>query len=385
MMWSNDAKTSECLKLLDTSSTLQTSKSLFTDEYVTCLNDANPTVIVFTQRNLEANEYQNQFRQLFHSEDPALKDLKSHLQANSFVAIQAFDSQGDPMAAAVTKEGYKSVGLSPQLKDAATTFKENLPLGSGPYLAVWSRDTGNDNKDDTVISLSRRSVEAVSAPVKVAPTYIDGSTCLVMYWTDLKIDLGDYKNPNKHSLVIDQKATSVVCKDKLSADVSLRFTPVGDASLIESLTLNMKIENKFYKVSAINWWQISKANVGIKRTSQALGSSNSSEINPRTYKTLTAPLTWSFVCNKAPKWQDKAKTFTLGFENLQMEAFGTPKKFSRSVDCAGWFTAPILLGVMVAVLIISLLTCAIGKLMSINTMDRFDDPKGKGLAIPLTS
>ena len=69
----------------------------------------------------------------------------------------------------------------------------------------------------------------------------------------------------------------------------------------------------------------------------------------------------------------------------QMEAFGTPKKFSRSVDCAGWFTAPILLGVMVAVLIISLLTCAIGKLMSINTMDRFDDPKGKGLAIPLTS
>ena len=39
-----------------------------------------------------------------------------------------------------------------------------------------------------------------------------------MYWTDLKIDLGDYKNPNKHSLVIDQKATSVVCKDKLSAE-----------------------------------------------------------------------------------------------------------------------------------------------------------------------
>ena len=56
-------------------------------------------------------------------------------------------------------------------------------------------------------------------------------------------------------------------------------------------------------------------------------------------------------------------------------------KFAISSNCVGFFSIPILSGLMCALLLIVILSFGIGMIANIQTMDRFDDPKGKNLQI----
>lgn len=67
---------------------------------------------------------------------------------------------------------------------------------------------------------------------------------------------------------------------------------------------------------------------------------------------------------------------------LQVQAFQiSGDKFGYYNDCVGFFTLPIWTGIIVTLILVAILTFGILMLMNIQTMDRFDDPKGKTITV----
>jgi len=64
-----------------------------------------------------------------------------------------------------------------------------------------------------------------------------------------------------------------------------------------------------------------------------------------------------------------------------MEAFSQNNVFGGVVSDVGFFTIPIWTGLLLMVIVIVMLVFAIDMTYSIQTMDRFDDPKAKNLEI----
>jgi V-type H+-transporting ATPase S1 subunit len=59
----------------------------------------------------------------------------------------------------------------------------------------------------------------------------------------------------------------------------------------------------------------------------------------------------------------------------------TVYNFGRINYCQGFFSSGIWMAITSSLLLALILSCGVTALMSINTMDRFDDPKGKPLNI----
>lgn len=57
--------------------------------------------------------------------------------------------------------------------------------------------------------------------------------------------------------------------------------------------------------------------------------------------------------------------------------------FSYASDCAGFFTPGIWMGLITTLLMVLILTYGLHMIMQVRTMDRFDDPKGPAISVPL--
>ena len=57
--------------------------------------------------------------------------------------------------------------------------------------------------------------------------------------------------------------------------------------------------------------------------------------------------------------------------------------FGKVNYCQGFFTSGIWMAIMTSLLLVLILAMGISVLCNINTMDRFDDPKGKPLNIAI--
>jgi len=69
----------------------------------------------------------------------------------------------------------------------------------------------------------------------------------------------------------------------------------------------------------------------------------------------------------------------------QIQAFGIQhNNFGYYNDCMGFFSIPIWMGVITMLSMLAIVLLGIGMLLSINTMDRYDDPKGKTITITAT-
>ncbi|XP_042540070.1 V-type proton ATPase subunit S1-like [Dipodomys spectabilis] len=107
---------------------------------------------------------------------------------------------------------------------------------------------------------------------------------------------------------------------------------------------------------------------------------------------VTGPSLYSFHCGyvsslrkygsllvaaKEPSlWQVTLKDF-------QIQAFNvTGQRFSYASDCAGFFSPAIWMGLLTSLIMVLIFTYGLHMILSLKTMDRFDDHKG--LAISLT-
>lgn len=70
---------------------------------------------------------------------------------------------------------------------------------------------------------------------------------------------------------------------------------------------------------------------------------------------------------------------------FQAEYFGKKKKskaeFSPADDAVTFFTIPILSGLFVTSLLVTIVLLGLSMIFDIKTMDQFDDPKGKTVTI----
>lgn len=69
---------------------------------------------------------------------------------------------------------------------------------------------------------------------------------------------------------------------------------------------------------------------------------------------------------------------------LQIQGFGLNNRtdFSYASDCAGFFTPGIWMALVTSLLLLLILVYGLHMIMRLNTMDRFDDPKGPSISVP---
>lgn len=104
---------------------------------------------------------------------------------------------------------------------------------------------------------------------------------------------------------------------------------------------------------------------------------------------VNAPTTFSYSCGNLTldsKANANNMYNTLSFSSVQMQApFDATYKnnfvFGDSWDCVGFVTPGILMGLFVILLLLIIMFVGVCWMMDINTMDRFDDPKGKTITI----
>lgn len=69
---------------------------------------------------------------------------------------------------------------------------------------------------------------------------------------------------------------------------------------------------------------------------------------------------------------------------IQIQGFGLANAtdFSYASDCAGFFTPGIWMGLVTSLLLLWIFVYGLHMIMHLNTMDRFDDPKGPSISVP---
>ncbi|KAM6976742.1 V-type proton ATPase subunit S1b [Aplochiton taeniatus] len=150
------------------------------------------------------------------------------------------------------------------------------------------------------------------------------------------------------------------------------------------IVLSFAMSQRFYPVSARNWFVLDTV------TLQSNGMSASFSGN----RSIYAPAEYSFHCQSVNSFRDallspllstgEAAQWRLNFIDFQIQGFGLANgtNFSYASDCAGFFTAGIWMGLIVTLLMLWILTYGLHMIMQINTMDRFDDPKGPSISVP---
>lgn len=144
------------------------------------------------------------------------------------------------------------------------------------------------------------------------------------------------------------------------------------------------MRRQFYPVSARNWFTLDSVQLqsgGL--TASFIGSRN-----------IYAPAEYSYHCQSVNSFQDallvpnntnqNTTQWRLNFIDFQIQGFGLANgtDFSYASDCAGFFTPGIWMGLLTALLMLLILVYGLHMIMQLNTMDRFDDPKGPSISVP---
>eukprot|EP00112_Aurelia_sp_Birch-Aquarium-sp1_P009948 Seg215.6 transcript_id=Seg215.6/GoldUCD/mRNA.D3Y31 product="V-type proton ATPase subunit S1" protein_id=Seg215.6/GoldUCD/D3Y31 len=127
-------------------------------------------------------------------------------------------------------------------------------------------------------------------------------------------------------------------------------------------------------------WACSDLKVTYSGTVEGATLTNENVDFPKCPVLVTAPKSMSYACGDLKFKLDGA---TLAFKTFQIQPFAVKAgSFSFAYDCVGFFTTPILTGIFVTALLISIVLGGIMAMMGISTMDRFDDPKGPTIQVP---
>ncbi|XP_068104916.1 V-type proton ATPase subunit S1 [Hyperolius riggenbachi] len=153
------------------------------------------------------------------------------------------------------------------------------------------------------------------------------------------------------------------------------------------LKITFHLNNRRYNVSGRYWSSLSRIEV-VNGTQSALF------LSPQ----VSTPTKYSFHCqyissfpryssmliNNSTKDSSGLK-WNLHITDFQVQAFNvTGLRFSYASDCASFFSPGIWMGLVTTLLFVFILTYGLHMVMSLKTMDRFDDPKGPTISVPQT-
>ncbi|KAK2506563.1 hypothetical protein MC885_019840 [Smutsia gigantea] len=151
------------------------------------------------------------------------------------------------------------------------------------------------------------------------------------------------------------------------------------------VTFKFILANRFYPVSARHWFTMERLEI---HSNGSVAYFNASQV--------TGPSIYSFHCEYVSSlsengnllvpqaqpslWQVSLQDFQVGGRegpNLEIQAFNvTGEQFSYASDCAGFFSPGIWMGLLTSLFMLFIFTYGLHMILSLKTMDRFDDHKG---------
>ncbi|KYO34440.1 V-type proton ATPase subunit S1 [Alligator mississippiensis] len=143
--------------------------------------------------------------------------------------------------------------------------------------------------------------------------------------------------------------------------------------------------NKWFPVSGRNWssleWvEMVEGGAAAPVTFNASGASV-----PALYSWRCGLLGTMGLLTPRTRPDPAAAHWQLLLHDIQLQAFNvTGRRFSYASDCAGFFSAPVWMGLLPGALLAAVLAYGLHMLLGLRAMDRFDDPKGPSIAVPQT-
>lgn len=180
-----------------------------------------------------------------------------------------------------------------------------------------------------------------------------------------------------HRVSYPQVTSLQVTPNGTSTSVLFRFDGGdGDKLTIKTFSLELILKSRG------GYMMLNQAKIDVDGTLEGKQVKFSEEL--KSTVELLYPLKSSFHCTKfgpmrAPLKSADNFTASVIFEKFQIQVVnGT--KFLPVYECVGFFTPGIWMGIFMNLILISIMTWGIYMIMSVKTMDRFDDPKGKPIS-----
>ncbi|XP_062282876.1 V-type proton ATPase subunit S1b [Scomber scombrus] len=374
------------------------------------------TVLLFLQDKLSKDDFTVFGGAFGNKQDSAFQNLQAALQSSSSsVTLPALEWSGSSVIPALLQE---KLGVSPLLVDADTlsqlsinTSVSNLLLINLPYCAGSQKSCkevlhDNDEIIGKVLDIMKaknvhytaiytglqpsrvisetsmtndgvgRSLLQTAAPTVKAPIVFSesGNPCIMLWAQNLSISI----TTAWIDLATETPTlTGSVCNDTNSLLV-LNY-PSG-------VILSFSLSQQFYPVSARNWSTLDTVQLRANGTTATfLGR-----------RGIYSPAEYSFHCQSVTSFQDallvpnntlqNVTEWKLNFVDFQIQGFGLNNgtNFSYASDCASFFTPGIWMGLLTSLLMLYIFVYGLHMIMQLNTMDRFDDPKGPSISVPQT-
>uniref|UniRef100_A0A3Q4G6C3 ATPase H+ transporting accessory protein 1b n=1 Tax=Neolamprologus brichardi TaxID=32507 RepID=A0A3Q4G6C3_NEOBR len=388
------------------------------------------TVLLFLQDKLSKDDF-TVFGGVFgNKEDSAFKNIERLIISSaSKVTLPALEWSGSFNMAALLQE---KLGVSPVLVDADTlshlTIKTsvsnllliNLPYCSSlqksckevlhendeiigkvlssmkakniPYTAIYTGFQPSRVISETQISdqsVGRSLLQAVEPQVKPPIMFnVSGGPCIMLWAQNLTVRLG----PSSPWIDLAQGEPSFVgslCNGRTSLvltyqSVIVLFTLMRFLTILLLLISSFSMSKRFYPVSAREWFSLDAVELQFANLSASYIAS----------RDIYAPAEYSFHCQSVANFGDallhpnttdrNSSEWRLNFIDFQIQGFGLANStnFSYASDCASFFTPAIWMGLVTVLLTLLILVYGLHMIMQINTMDRFDDPKGPSISVP---
>ncbi|KAM7411244.1 hypothetical protein PAMA_021302 [Pampus argenteus] len=412
LMWSSDGLP----PLASSTAGHITSKDQLTAYLASAFGSGPKTVLLFLQDKLSKDDFTVFGGAFGNKQDSAFKNLEAALQSSSSsVTLPALEWSG---SAAILGLLQEELGVSPLLVDADTLshlsintsasnlLLINLPCCTGlqksckevlhdndeiigkvlnimkaknvPYTAIYtglqpSRVISETSVSEQTVgrSLLQAAVLAVKPPIMFNSS--DGP-CIMLWAQNLNIS---FSNTWSDLATQTPSLTGSVC-NSTNALLVLNYE--------SGITLSFAMSQRFYSVSARNWFTLDSVQLQSSgQTATFIGS-----------RGIYAPAEYSFHCQSVNSFQDallvpsntnsNTTQWKLNFIDFQIQGFGLVKgtDFSYASDCASFFTPGIWMGLLTSLLMLYIFAYGLHMIMQLNTMDRFDDPKGPSISVPQT-
>ncbi|KAM5221137.1 V-type proton ATPase subunit S1 [Ctenodactylus gundi] len=146
------------------------------------------------------------------------------------------------------------------------------------------------------------------------------------------------------------------------------------------VTFKFILANRFYPVSARNWFTMEHLEI---HSNGSVAYFNASQV--------TGPSIYSFHCEYISSDSRKGSLLVaraqpslwhVTLQDFQIQAFNvTGEQFAYASDCAGFFSPGIWMGLLTSLFMLFIFTYGLHMILSLKTMDRFDDHKGPTISL----
>ncbi|XP_064155761.1 V-type proton ATPase subunit S1-like isoform X1 [Anguilla rostrata] len=265
-----------------------------------------------------------------------------------------------------------------------------------PYTAIYtafkpSRQVAEDLSEG-VQSVGRSLLQAPAGTLAPLQYSVNGTACILLWAESLEVSVFN-KTWQTYDLAPETFSTSL---NVTNPNVTLANSTCGATQAESRLVLNyanilgfrkfsltFTMSRRFYPVSAREWFTLDA--VELEYDGQTAFFNGSRDLNaPAEYSYHCASVTSFSHALLVPFDPTESGQWRLSFTDFQIQGFSVAgPRFSYASDCASFFTPGIWMGLIVTLLMLLILTYGLHMITQLRTMDRFDDPKGPAISVPL--